>query len=146
MEKFDSLFGSRLNELMVVQGKTSADVAAAIGVHVTTVRRWQRNSKCIKLCSLLNLADYFQCSLDFLAGRSEKELDYTPHPCPPFYQRLREVMEEKHVTRYKMAKKSKIKDSYFTTWSKGADPQLHSLVEAAKYLHVSIDYLVGRDR
>lgn len=55
-------------------------------------------------------------------------------------------MKEKGVTRYRMAKESKIKDSYFTAWSRGADPNVDSVMEAADYLNVSIDYLVGRDR
>ena len=98
------------------------------------------------LSQLVKLADYFDCSLDFLTGRTDTVLDYSPKPCPPFYARFREVMAERGITRYRMSKETKIKDSYFTEWSKGTDPHLFSLIEVADYLNVSVDYLVGREQ
>lgn len=139
-------FSERLRELMYDCGDIKSErLGAEIGVSGQTVRGWCEGSQSISLSNLLKLADYFECSLEFLLAISDIECDYTPHPCPPFYEHFREVMKEKGITRYRMTKESKIKDSYFTEWSKGADPQLHSLVEAANYLNVSIDYLVGRE-
>ena len=52
-------------------------------------------------------------------------LDYTPiEPCPPFYSNLRKIMDKKGITRYSVTTHSNIKDSYFTTWQKGADPHI----------------------
>lgn len=139
-------FSERLSELMFEKGNIKSDgLGAAIGVSGQTVRAWCDGSQLIFLSNLLKLADYFNCSLDFLVGRTETVLDYSPRQCPPFYKRLREVMKEKGKTRYRMDKESKVKDSYFTNWSKGTDPHILSLIEVADYLDVTIDYLVGRD-
>ena len=140
-------FSERLKELMYDCGDIKSErLGAEIGVSGQSVRGWCEGTQSISLSHLLKLADYFNCSLEFLLARSDIECDYTPRPCPPFYERFREVMKEKGVTRYRMAKESKIKDSYFPAWSRGADPNVDSVMEAADYLNVSIDYLVGRDR
>ena len=141
-----SAFGERLTELMVINNIDTAHLAAAVGVHATTVQRWRRGTKYLFLSQLVKLADYFDCSLDFLTGRTDTVLDYSPKPCPPFYARFREVMAERGITRYRMSKETKIKDSDLTEWSKGTDPHLFSLIEVADYLNVSVDYLVGREQ
>lgn len=145
MESTSNL-GERLTELMLMENIDTASLAKELGVHATTIQRWRKGTKCLCLSNLLKLADHFHCSLDFLAGRTDTVLDYVPKKCPPFYERFREVMKEHNVTRYRLDKETKIKDSYFTEWSKGADPHIFSLTELADYLNVSLDYLVGRER
>lgn len=95
---------------------------------------------------LIAIADYFNCSLDYLVGRSDTYLDYVPKECPPFYEYLRELLAKRKVTKYRVNTDTRIKSSHFVDWKKGADPQLYSLVELADYLDISIDVLVGRDR
>lgn len=140
------IFGERLTELMIGTGTDCKTLAEALEVHVTTVQRWRRGAKLPFLSQFLKLADYFKCSLDFLVGRTDTELDYTPKLCPSFYERFRTLLFERGITRYRMDKETKIKDSYFTEWKKGADPHVLSLIEIADYLNVSLDYLVGRER
>lgn len=141
-----TIFGERLTELMLTQNVSTRALAERIGVHVTTVQRWKRGSKQLFLSSLLKTADFLGCSLDFLLGRSNAVLDYVPRPCPPFYPRFREVLAEHGITRYRLSRDTKIKDSYFTAWSRGTDPHVLSLAEIADYLCISVDYLVGRER
>lgn len=137
--------GERLAELMSENIKSS-ELASAIGVNTSSVNDWKRGKFQIYLSNLIKLADYFDCSLDFLVGRSETFLDYTPKPCPPFYPHFRKILKERGKNRYRMTKETRIKDSYFTKWSKGSNPHVVSLIEVADYLGVTLDYLVGRDR
>ena len=60
-------FGNRLKELRKKSGNTQAELAFLIGVHETTIRRWENGSKGTpsieeihKLCKALNVseADY----------------------------------------------------------------------------------------
>ena len=138
-------FSERLDELMIGKNVSNIMLAKVLATDVSTIQKWKRGSNFPRLTPILELADYFNCSLEFLIGRADKIIDYLPKPCPPFYTRLRQVMREKGVTRYKMTRESKIKDSYFTDWAKGTDPHIFSVIEAADFLHVTIDYLVGRD-
>lgn len=138
-------FHERLSELMIEKGVNTVSLASALGVSDETVRRWKNGQRDILLSQLVKLADYFQCSLDFLAGRSDAVLDYPVKEMPPFYDSLRAVMAEKGITRYKLVKDLPIYDGYFTNWKKGKSPNILTLILLADYLDVSIDYLVGRD-
>jgi len=140
-----SSFAERLSDLMFERNIKSNELAAAIGTNTSSVNDWKRGKFQMYLSNLLKVADFFGCSLEFLTGRSENLLEYTPKPVPPFYPRFRAVMEERGKTRYRVAKETDIKDSYFTEWNKGSDPLVVSLIKAANYLGVTLDYLVGRD-
>ena len=143
-----NVFHERLTELMIEKGVNTVSLAAAIGVSDETVRvrRWKNGERDILLSQLVKLADYFQCSLDLLTGRSDTVLDYQVREMPPFYDSLRAVMKEKGVTRYRLVKDLPIYDGYFTNWKKGKSPNILTLIMLADYLDVTIDYLVGREK
>lgn len=140
------LLSERLNELMSDNSINTDRVAIAIGVSEETVRYWKNGQHNIYLSNLIKLADYFSCSLDFLVGKSDILLDYIPKICPPFYQRLRELMEIKRISRYKLVKDTNIYDSYFTNWKKGSDVHVFTLFTLADVLNCSLDFLIGRDQ
>ena len=142
----NSSFGGRLSDLMLEKGVSSIKLGNAIGVSKSAINNWRSGKFQMYLSNLLKVADYFNCSLEYLVGRTENPLDYAPKPCPPFYARFRAVMKERGKTRYGMNRDTAIKDSYFTEWASGSDPRVSSLIEAADYLGVTLDYLVGRDR
>ena len=140
-----NLFHDRLAELMIEKGVNTVSLASALNVSDETVRRWKNGQRDILLSQLIKIAD-FQCSLDFLAGRSDVLLDYQLRETPPFYDSLRAVMKEKGVTRYRLVKDLPIYDGYFTNWKKGKSPNILTLILLADYLDVSIDYMVGREK
>ena len=135
----------RLKELMFYREQIKPEeLASRIGVCGSTVREWLNGTCLITLKNALLLADFFQCSLNYLAGMTENYETVVPKPLPPFYTHLRFVMDEKKISRYRIVKDTCLHDVYFTRWSKGADPELISVVRIADYLQVSLDYLVGR--
>lgn len=140
-----SLFPERLKELMFDNGQmASYELAEKVGVHFTTVNLWLSGKALISLANAVKLADVFSCSLDYLAGISETDQSVPARSLEPFYTRLRSVMKLCGVTRYRIAKETEIKDIYFTKWSRGAVPDLISVIKVAQYLNVSLDYLTGR--
>lgn len=139
-------FSERLLELMQENGLNAESLGKELGVAPTVVRRWCLPHKDAYFSNVVRVADYFHCSLDFLCGRSEIILDFTPKPCPPFMEWLPIVIKESGKTTYKIFKDTKIKSSYFTLWRKGREPQLSSLGVLADYLGCTLDRLVGRDR
>ena len=141
-----SKLGERLSELMFYANMSSSELAELVGVTVQTVNRWKRGEKQMELSNLITVCNILKCSIDFLVGRNDSTLDFIPQKCPKFYDRLREIMEEKTITWYKLTKETSIKDSYLYLWKKGSDTKIPALIELAEYLGVSIDYLVGRDR
>lgn len=140
-----SLFNERLKELMLYKNIKSEKLAAAVGVTGSVVRRWTFNDTDVKLKNLLSLADFFNCSIDFLVGRSDKVLDFSPKECPPFYDAMLNALDHFDVTMYRVSEETKIKSYHFYIWRKGSKPQLSSLIELANYLGCTIDFLVGRE-
>ena len=136
----------RLTELMNEKVINNKELAEILGVSPHTVGIWKKGRNNMRLPQFIAIADYFNCSLDFLAGRSETVIDFIPKKCPPFYERLREILKRNNITKYRVNADTKIKSSHFVDWKNGAEPQIHSLIELADYLDISLDYLLGRDR
>lgn len=59
-----------LQKIRRKQLMTQKDVANALQIHTTTYARWEQNTLTIKLADLLTLADFFNVTLDAIAGRS----------------------------------------------------------------------------
>ena len=139
-------FSERLIELMQENGLNAEKLSKKLGVAPTIIRRWCLPQKDIYYSNLLQVANYFNCSLDFLCGRSDVVLDFVPKECPPFMEWLPTVIKERGKSTYKIFKDTRIKSSYFAKWRKGREPLLSSLGILADYLDCSLDRLVGRGR
>lgn len=120
--------------------------ANSIGVNVSTVGRWKNNAKCMRLSQIVKIADYLECSLDFLVGRTDTVLDFQPQKCPPFYQHFRELLKAKSISRNQINKETRIKSSHFVDWKNSADPHILSLMELADFLDITLDTLIGREK
>lgn len=138
-------FAERLNELILDKGISWETLADKIGVSRTTVYRWKLQPSQIKLSNLIALADYFECTIEFLIGKSDDEHKVKIVELSPFSICLRKVMSERGITTYKLRKISRYGGKYFEMWDKGTDPLLPTVLELAKILDCTVDYLVGRD-
>ena len=141
-----SKFSCVLKELILENDLTLEQLAKAIGISDSTVCNWKNAKQNISLSNTLGLSDYFNCSLEFLMGRTETKLDYTPCACPPFYDRLRQIMKERGITRYRIVKERIASDGNFYSWKNGGDPFLQSVIDLADYLGYTLDYFVGREQ
>ena len=136
-----SIFSERLKELMAEREIRSETLARETHIAGSSIRSWLRGDSFPTFSSAVKLADFFSCSL---AGLSDKFESVSPRPLPPFYPRLRHIMEEQGVTRFWVTEHTHIKDAFFTNWSHGQLPILPTLSALASCLNVSLDYLVGR--
>ncbi|GHU97849.1 hypothetical protein FACS1894211_00480 [Clostridia bacterium] len=139
-------FSERLAELLFENNLTMEQLGRAIGTTDSTVCGWKNAKQNISLSNALKLADYFHCSLEFLTGRSETKIDYLPRACPPFYDRLRQVMAECKITRYRIVKEKTVSENNLYSWKKGGDPFLQSVVDLADYFGCTLDYFLGREK
>lgn len=65
----------RLKMLRVENGLTQMQLAKALNIGQTTVAAYERSHD-PNLYSLIAYADYFECTLDYLAGREQAPLPY----------------------------------------------------------------------
>lgn len=139
-------FKERLSELIFSKGLTSNQIGEAIGVNGSTIRLWTEGKRNIRLGNAVKLCDYFNCSLEFLIGRTENIIDFTPHLALPFYDRLQEMMKAQGKTRYRIVNDLKKSHKHFDQWKNGSDPFLQTVIEFSDYFSVTTDYFIGRDR
>ncbi|SMP44101.1 cobalamin-dependent protein [Anoxynatronum buryatiense] len=64
-------FGDRLRGLRKGQKKSQQELASLLGLSQTTIANYENNSRFPNDTILLQLADHFQVSLDYLLGRTE---------------------------------------------------------------------------
>ncbi len=61
---------NRIRDLREDSDLTQEQVAQKLGYHTTTYKRWEENVHSIKLQDALNIAEFYDVSLDYLAGRT----------------------------------------------------------------------------
>lgn len=66
-----SKFGDRLKALREDNDILSKDFAKAMNVEAPTISNWERGVRFPKEEMLVKIADYFNCSLDYLLGRTD---------------------------------------------------------------------------
>ena len=63
-----NIFGERLKELRVENGIGQVKLAEDLNVSKGIISRWENGLREPKLSNLVSLAQYFQVSIDYLAG------------------------------------------------------------------------------
>jgi len=66
-----SFFSGRLRELRIARGLTQPALAKELGLLKQRVNNWELGIALPPLEMAISLADYFDVSLDYLAGRSD---------------------------------------------------------------------------
>lgn len=62
----------KIQELRVSAGLTQRELAAKIGVKNYTVANWEQGRTEPSIGDLIDLANYFDCSVDYLIGRTDE--------------------------------------------------------------------------
>ncbi|MCS6110987.1 helix-turn-helix transcriptional regulator [Clostridium botulinum] len=73
-----SKFPERLKELRESKDLLSKDFAKIMNVEPATITNWEKGNRFPKDDVLIKIADYFDCSIDYLLGR-------TDNPCAKIY-------------------------------------------------------------
>lgn len=145
MDSIIESFKQSLNDILSVRDMSSVRFGEAIGIDPSVVRRWRNNGIDVRLKTLIKIADYFKCSIEYLCGKTQEYSEFTPNvEYPKFGERLLFVMEQSGVKPFQLFNDTKIIPSKYYYWLSGGEPSLSGLEELAEYLNVTIDYLVGR--
>ncbi len=67
----DTIFGKRLKELREERGVSQPALAKELGVSRAIVSFWENGLREPTLSNLVAIADYFDESIDYLAGREK---------------------------------------------------------------------------
>lgn len=64
--------GIRLKELRVERGLYQSDIAELLSVSLRQVQRYEKDQSDMSLSTAAFLADFYDVSIDYLTGRSDK--------------------------------------------------------------------------
>lgn len=67
------IFGERLKELRKSKGLLGKDLASLFEVEPATITNWEKGKRFPKDDILIKIADFFDCSLDYLLGRTDNK-------------------------------------------------------------------------
>lgn len=106
-------FGDRLRELRLSKGLRQIDLCEILKVSKSAVGAYERNEREPVYKQLMNLADYFNVSLDYLLGRSDEPLvveQYIKRDIYDFSEILDNYELKVHDYRLTEEDKQRIKD------------------------------------
>ena len=64
---------NRLKDLRSDTDKTQKQLAEELGLHTTTYARWKQNPMSMKLPDLILIAEHYNVSIDYIAGRTNEK-------------------------------------------------------------------------
>ncbi len=138
----------QLKELMAEKGINSVALAPMIGIRSNSFTRYTAGTHLPKFEVLIALADYFQCSTDFLLGLTDypRRENQVFKPTPPFAEQFYVALEKCKKSQYALHKHAGISWGSINSWINGRSlPTPESLVKMAKFLDCSVDFLLGRE-
>lgn len=62
----------RIRDLREDNDKTQKDIAAYLNMQLTVYQRYERGERELPLWAAIKLADYYDVTLDYLVGRTDK--------------------------------------------------------------------------
>lgn len=140
-----SIFAERLSWLMFERKISSVQLTSVLGCGHATINRYLKGYRLPKTDFVVRLADYFQCTTDYLLGLDEESYYTTFQNCPPFNTRFKSVLDEHKMTAQQLHELTQIPLSAIYYWLAGDySPTIDKVVAIAETLNCSVDYLLGR--
>lgn len=141
-----SKFAENLNFLMNDKNLTQLELAQKTKLKPASVCKYLKGNCMPTLNALLVLADFFNCSTDYLLGLIDDGSEKRFLPCPPFAERIMQVLKLNGYNPYEFCKAAKLNDNRFYDWKNGKhQPSVESVIKIAKFFDYSLDYLLGRE-
>ena len=140
-------FGERIKHMREVKEVKVKDLAEIVGCWGTDICRWQQDERYPKISHLIKMADFFDVSVDWLFGRTEKTETAGNKPTDEmtFGQRLKSKRVECKLRQADLARNAQVGISSLYLWEYDKrETTAFFLLLLAEELNVSADWLLGR--
>ena len=138
-------FAEILDDLIAQRKMNAQEFAKDSGVQPSSVSEYLRALRIPTVARLVQLADYFRCSTDYLLGFEEERNDGNYCTCPPFNKQLESLKKHYKCTNSYIYKGSGIPKTRFYDWLKGERvPSLENVIKLAQFFNCSVDFVIGR--
>lgn len=142
-----SKFSERLNDLMFEAKLNGHTLPPLLGCGENTIYRYLQGSHEPTIDMVILLADFFNCSTDFLLGLEAENYSTHYEKCPPFKERFPILLEQCGISQYRLEKLTKISHSAMVYWKNGTYlPTVDSIICIAEKLGKTVDFVLGRSK
>lgn len=142
-----SEFIERLEYLLFEKNLNRKTLAQEIGLNATCITHYLQGKRLPTVESLVRIADYFQCSTDFLLGREEENRFLRFKPCPPFSQQIEFLKGYFQCSSYHIYHGTGISKSGYYDWKRGKRmPTLENVIKLAECFDCRVDFILGREK
>jgi len=137
---------ARLKELMEEAEISTPRLAEEINIDHSAISKFLRGDRLPSAMTLVNLADFFGCTTDYLLGLSDILDDRTFKQRPPFNEQLSFLLKYFKTSKYRLEKETKLSEVTVNKWHKGNyEPNVESLIKLARNYNCSVDFILGRE-
>ena len=141
-----SNFSENLSALLDEKNLSVEEFAASVDIAYSEVYRYLHGEFLPKLSNIIKIADRYNESIDYLLG-------FRPLPehekfctSKPFSQRLNQLLAQRKISRYRLAKDTHISINRIDDWYHGKFiPSLEKAIILSRYFDCTIDFLFGRE-
>ena len=141
-----SKFAETLSELLILNEMNAPALAKQIGCGRNTINRYLNGNQMPDVEILIRIADYFNCTVDFLMGIAQENKAKEFAKCPSFNNRLNFLCDHFNKTKYALQKVSGIPESAIYSWQRGeTSPNIESIIKIAEFFECSVDFVLGRE-
>lgn len=138
-------FADNLNNLMNCNNLNVSNLSKETNIARTAILRYTNKKGLPSLKIAIKLADYFNCSLDFLVGLTDRPEFCKVNSKNCFIKNLKKQMDINNVGVSALAAKCGFENSNVAKWAKGAYPSLDILVTLAVFFDCTLETLIGRE-
>lgn len=135
-------FQERLHELLNEHSLARLQLAKRLKISSTTINGYFNNNYYPTIQIAISMADYFNCSLDYLFGMSDTNV-YTNRNNKTFFENLDTLIKSSGTSIAQTMKNLGMSEYNYYRWRDGLLPKTINLIDLAKYFGVSIEFLLG---
>ncbi len=138
-------FAERLFELLIDNDIKPANLADRLGVNRKVISRYVKGKRLPSVDMAIRMSQHFECTIDFLLGRSDNNGKTEVVNAPLFKDRIVYLLQFFNKTKYVISKETHIDQSVIYDWQKGTvSPSMNSIIKLADYFDCSVEFVIGR--
>ena len=142
-----TIFSESLEDVLLAKNLKINDLIVGTQISRENLRNYLTGRFEPSLPHAVSIAQFCGCSLDYLLGLID-EPRYGEYSVADmqFYEHYLQVIKTRSISHYRVAKDLNLSLNVYRNWRDGAIPSLKVFTALAKYLGVTADSLVGRER
>ena len=132
-----SNFAEILNDLMIEHDINDAThLARVLDLGDSTISRYRNGHRLPSLECIVKIADYFNCTIDYLLGLEKENYPQEFLPCPPFADRIKYFLDRSNYSTRYIYLSAGVTKARFYDWKNGVSiPTIENVIKLAQFFN-----------